>query len=325
MRITIALGLLLALLLGSLAGSAAGIPPRPASEDIEVLVLRQAALSLGCPWGVAWDDSTYFLVCIPAMGHSLDVRLQRFGSEAEARVAFETVRMGAPLQCFHGFPSFARQYDEQPGNPALPMRHRVHTWRASRWVVAAHAFDDTPYAIAPAPADASEAVFQAAIAQGLFAGGACRTHLPIIFRMPSPLPDLVISAMRIELETGGACNYTSTALGLRVWVRNIGAGDAGPFFVDVNGRTGSVPGGLAAGQMTSLWFAHGFVHGGMNHAFADSALQVAESDETNNECSEMVPIPTLPYPCTSTPTATSTPTYVPTPTATTTPTATPSR
>jgi len=137
----------------------------------------------------------------------------------------------------------------------------------------------------------------------------------------SPLPDLVVSHMTIELETGGACNYSSTALGVRVWIENIGNADAGPFVVDVNGSQQTVSSGLIANQTTSLWFS-GYVSFGENTAFADATFQITESNEDNNQLSQMLPIPTLPPTCTPTATSTPTPTHTPTPTATST--ATPS-
>jgi pSer/pThr/pTyr-binding forkhead associated (FHA) protein len=156
-------------------------------------------------------------------------------------------------------------------------------------------------------------------------------------------PDLVISRVQIELETGGACDFVSTQLGVRVWIANDGQGDAGPFVVDVNDARQSVAAGLAAGQTASLWFA-GYASG-ENSVIVDAASEVQESDEDNNRLSQMVPIPTLPPTCTppppdepvvtdtdtptpthtptNTPTATPTPTPTPTPTFTPTPTPTP--
>lgn len=151
------------------------------------------------------------------------------------------------------------------------------------------------------------------------------------------LADLVASQIKIELETGGACNFSSTQLGVRVSIENIGQADAGAFAVDVNGVQQDVIPGLAAGQMTSLWFP-GYASG-ENTVIVDAAAQVQESDENNNTVSQMVPIPTLPPTCTPpppdaptptptpshspTPTSTHTPTHTPTPTPTATPTPTP--
>ncbi|OGO53113.1 MAG: hypothetical protein A2148_11390 [Chloroflexi bacterium RBG_16_68_14] len=124
------------------------------------------------------------------------------------------------------------------------------------------------------------------------------------------LPDLVITRMYIELETGSSCAYTSTRLGVRVEIANTGTADAGPFVVEVNGAQQTVEQGLARGQTLSLWFA-GYAFSSQQRAFVDATFQVEESNEDNNELVELVPIPTLPAPCTPTPTPTVTPTPTP--------------
>src|SRR5205823_5813242 len=104
-----------------------------------------------------------------------------------------------------------------------------------------------------------------------------------------PLPDLVVRSMVIELASGSACNYPSTALGVRVVIENTGSASAGSFDVDVNGAHQQVS-GLGAGQTTSLWFS-GY-NSGVNTAFADALLEVQESDESNNQRTESPAIPT---------------------------------
>ena len=125
-----------------------------------------------------------------------------------------------------------------------------------------------------------------------------------------PLPDLVVRGMQITLETGGACDFTSTTLGVRVFMENVGEGDAGPFVVEVNGDQQTVAAGLAAGMTDSLWFS-GFVYMGENSATVDVTDAVIEEDETNNTLTQFVAVPTLPLPCTATPTQTITPTPAP--------------
>jgi hypothetical protein len=115
-----------------------------------------------------------------------------------------------------------------------------------------------------------------------------------------PRPDLVVSNVRVELETGGACDYTSTDLGLTVLIKNTGPADAGPFEVEANGARQTVEAGLPAGQTARLWF-QGYAHSGENVILADADSQVKEIDETNNQFSGMVPIPTLPPTCTPPP------------------------
>jgi hypothetical protein len=125
-------------------------------------------------------------------------------------------------------------------------------------------------------------------------------YLPIILR--PPLPDLTVNSMGITLETGGDCNYTSTQLGVRVWFQNIGSADAGPFVVEVNGAQQTFTSGLHTGQTDTLWFPE-YVYFGENTAFVDATFQVTESNENNNQLSQVLPIPTLPPTCTPTATA----------------------
>lgn len=135
--------------------------------------------------------------------------------------------------------------------------------------------------------------------------------------VPRPLPDLTIQSITIELETGGACDYASTQLGVRVTVHNTGSAGAGPFVVDVDGTQQAVAAGLAADQRASLWF-EGYNPGGEHTVVVDAAAQVDEDDEGNNRFSQMLPIPTLPPTCTPPPTGrpVSSPTPEPRPTRT---------
>jgi hypothetical protein len=111
-----------------------------------------------------------------------------------------------------------------------------------------------------------------------------------------PLPDLAITHAQIELETGGSCDYTSTALGISVWIENLGSADAGPFVVEGNGIQQMVAEGLAAGQTTTIWF-EGYVNG-ENTVVVDAADLVPEAREDNNSLSQRLPVPTLPPTCT---------------------------
>ncbi len=114
-----------------------------------------------------------------------------------------------------------------------------------------------------------------------------------------PNPDLIIQGMSVTLETGGACDFTTTTLGIRIGIANAGNVDAGPFVVDVNGIQQTIDDGLAVDEKLSLWFA-GF-SSGENVAFVDATLLVEEMSELNNEVSQILPVPTLPLPCTPTP------------------------
>jgi hypothetical protein len=134
----------------------------------------------------------------------------------------------------------------------------------------------------------------------------------------TPLPDLAIRQVKIEMETGSSCDYTSTQLGVRVWIENTGGADAGPFVVAVDGVQQAVAAGLAAGQTLSLWFP-GYAVGGESSVSLDVTLQVEESDEGNNTFSQRLPIPTLPPTCTPPPAAVASDTPTPPPPPTTAP------
>lgn len=123
-------------------------------------------------------------------------------------------------------------------------------------------------------------------------GGPTATPIP-------PGPDLSLQSLRVELETGGACSYTSTNLGVRIVVENEGVLDAGPFSLDVNGDRARISGGLASGEKLSLWFP-GY-NNGENTVEIDVLDEIVEMNEDNNSEVVVPAIPTLPAPCTPTP------------------------
>ncbi len=125
-----------------------------------------------------------------------------------------------------------------------------------------------------------------------------------------PLPDLRIEHAAIELETGASCIYTVTQLGIRLVIENAGSADAGPFSMQIYGVPYWVGDGLAAGQTLSLWLA-GAHEGNGDSIILDWDQRVLESDEANNSIPHLLPIPTLPPPCT--PVADVEPTQSPTP------------
>lgn len=113
------------------------------------------------------------------------------------------------------------------------------------------------------------------------------------------LPNLKISMMFYQIETGDACLTSDniSGFGVGVWVTNTGTDDAGPFDVVVNGLSQTVE-GLAAGESIRVWFSTG----SEANVQVDSTNAIAESDETDNSREQRLPIPTLPMMCTSTPT-----------------------
>ncbi len=112
-----------------------------------------------------------------------------------------------------------------------------------------------------------------------------------------PLADLAVVHAQVELESGGACDYTSTQLGIRVWIENLGAAETGPFVVEANGAYLEVAEGLAPGETLTLWFSD-YSQDGENIIAVDATEQVEEIDESNNSFAQRLPVPTLPPTCT---------------------------
>ncbi|MBV7327591.1 hypothetical protein KFU94_04880, partial [Chloroflexi bacterium TSY] len=151
---------------------------------------------------------------------------------------------------------------------------------------------------------------------------ATNTATPTATRL---LPDLIVSSITVELETGSACDYVSEQFGLRVTIANVGSVDAGAFVVTINGLPQAVD-GVTSGMSESLWIA-GYIPGN-NTVSVDTTLAVEEEDESNNTLTQSLSTPTLPPACTPTalppgtpiPTGVSTATPTPIPGATATPT-----
>ncbi len=112
-------------------------------------------------------------------------------------------------------------------------------------------------------------------------------------------PDLIISHAAVQLESGNACYVPPAVMGVRVWVKNVGDATAGEFIVDIDGERQAVVEWLAPGEMTSVWFGE---RSALGIATVDATFRVAESNEDNNTFSGPLPVPTLPPPCTVTPT-----------------------
>ena len=139
-----------------------------------------------------------------------------------------------------------------------------------------------------------------------------RTSTPTRTNTPTStsqvLPDLTITAMRIELQNT-SCLMPGDPLGVRVWVTNNGQAAAGSFILNVNGTEQTVN-GLLVGETKAIFFSG---YSNPVNAVVDSTNIVVESNESNNTRSETLPIPTPPLPCpTVTPSPTFTPTIMPT-------------
>jgi hypothetical protein len=128
------------------------------------------------------------------------------------------------------------------------------------------------------------------------------TSTPSATPTPVGLPDLTITTMRIELRNP-SCLLPSDPLGVRVFVRNNSDTAATSFVVNVNGATQTVS-GLAANTTQAVFFT-GFSN--PVTATVDSTNTVPESNENNNTLTQMLAVPTAPFPCTPTPTPTATP------------------
>ena len=89
-------------------------------------------------------------------GHSLDIAIQRFASQAQAQVAFEVSRRDNPIEDFHGYSAYQEEYDNPAYGPDMPMTNRHHWWQADRWLIHVHSFDDTNYRLTPEPLKVSE-------------------------------------------------------------------------------------------------------------------------------------------------------------------------
>jgi len=130
------------------------------------------------------------------------------------------------------------------------------------------------------------------------------------------LPDLTVTGMAIELETGDSCYFTPT-LGIIVGLKNNSMIDSSSFDVQINDGTPTrILGGLRGNEYATLWVPGYEVS--ENSVYVDSLDEINESDETNNFLSQFLPIPTAPPSCTPLP-ITSTPTISYTPSITSTP------
>lgn len=107
------------------------------------------------------------------------------------------------------------------------------------------------------------------------------------------LPDLTVTITALTL---GTCSGSGCTVLVDYDVANLGAADAGPFDILIEGNPGfspitiPVPGGLTAGSLAS--FSDVLGPGGIANVAptvdvaADSGLVIAESDESNNSDSQ---------------------------------------
>jgi len=141
------------------------------------------------------------------------------------------------------------------------------------------------------------------LAAGTAAGDRALWAGPHIYRGSgsSALPDLSITGARVEYQNAG-CLLEGDRLGLRVFVVNNGQAAAGAFVVKSGDLQQNVS-GMAVGETKAVFLPNYVSSTGSNPitVTADSGGAVTESNEQNNAYSGMIPVPTQPLPCTSTP------------------------
>ncbi len=123
----------------------------------------------------------------------------------------------------------------------------------------------------------------------------------------SDKPDLIISSTQITYDGTADAPVCSTGLGIKVTVKNQGkSAVTKPFSVKANTVTATMSANLAVGASSTI-----FIQAPLTQpvvALVDSANQIDEIDETNNQSSQTLPQPTMPIQCAPTPTFTPTPT-----------------
>lgn len=159
--------------------------PPAASGETETLVLKQVSEFIPmCPpdFGsneifISADEplAHFSLDCDVSWGHVAEVWMRRYATQPEAQSAFAEIRGDLAAQDFHGYPAlgwecFAQSYANCYPSSGIErgLLHRNHCWQADRWLICAHAFDDSGWRFAPAPLKISEAVYQASVKLGLF-------------------------------------------------------------------------------------------------------------------------------------------------------------
>lgn len=128
-----------------------------------------------------------------------------------------------------------------------------------------------------------------------------RTRTPIPTFTPQSLPDLVVESARIRIPgfTGRCLNGGPSNLSLEICIANRGT-TAGPFNLTVNGAHFARVDGIDTSDRECVFGPHTYPN--ETTIFLDDEDEIEEGDETNNETTRFVPIPTRPPDCTPTPT-----------------------
>lgn len=132
------------------------------------------------------------------------------------------------------------------------------------------------------------------------------TRTPIPTFTPRSLPDLVVESARITIPgfTGRCLSGGSVSLSLEICIANRGTA-AGSFNLTVNGAHFARVDGIDTSETVCVFGRYTYPQD--TTIFLDDENEIEESDETNNETTRFVPIPSRPPSCTATPTATPTP------------------
>jgi len=153
------------------------------TNDTETLVLTQVRERISmCPpdsgsnaFFISADETAvrFRLACGGGWGHVADVTIWRYDNSPAVQAALPTFAGPACSRLSwlsgHCVEVLARSYVncEPSSGVAQGMLHRNHCWQADRWLICAHAFDDTDYETAVDPLKISEAVYQASLEHGL--------------------------------------------------------------------------------------------------------------------------------------------------------------
>jgi hypothetical protein len=181
--------------------------PTPTGEAIEVVVLEEAAGTLGWPAAVDAQPPLYKIQYTHSAGHTAEAWMWRYDRVEDAQAALIQQRAGLlaggwnlEARLFHGYDAYRANRSLNPQMPALPINERRFDFQGSVWIVGAYAFDATPTYIAPDPETVAEAVYEAGRKHGLFGAGIPRAFLPLVLRAyrpfhVSPTPTATGSAM----------------------------------------------------------------------------------------------------------------------------------
>lgn len=114
-----------------------------------------------------------------------------------------------------------------------------------------------------------------------------------------PLPDLIINSVSISTASENLCADSLDLFALDLEIKNQGEGDAGSFVVIINVAQAQSIRGLPSGEAVLLKFPY---YNEQVDATVDPENNVTESNEANNNFSQIVFKPTLPPECIQTPT-----------------------